>query len=125
MNPYYVMIVLSVILPLLNGLAFKYTSNPNLLRLANAVLAFVAQAINFALQSDHTYLFDNAWWEYVMASFLTLVISQAAYLNIYVPLKLTSRPDGVLPTASGIALGVRAPAEFPVGLAPIERRRKA
>jgi hypothetical protein len=125
-NPYYVTLVISVVLPVVNGLVFKYTSNPNLLRLANAVLVFVAEAINFALQSDRTYLFDSAWLEWFINSFLALLVSQVTYLSIYVPLKLTSRPDGVLPTNGGVQLGrVRTASEYPAGQAALNLPKAA
>lgn len=125
-NPYFITLLISVGLPLVNGLVFRYTSNPNLLRLANAVLVFIAEAINFALQSDHTYLFDSAWLEWLINSFIALVVSQVTYASILVPLKLTSRPDGVLPTNSGIQLGAeRMASQYPAGQAVLNLPKAA
>lgn len=111
-DPYVVMVISGIVLPLVNGLVFRYSSNPKVLSLANAVLAFVANGIAYALAPDGAYLFDREWLSYLFTSFVSLVIAQTAYLRIYVPLKLTARPDGILPKG-GIKIGQRLPAEYP------------
>jgi hypothetical protein len=105
-------LLISVVLPLVNGLVFKYTSNPHYLKLVNLVLVFIAEAANHALR-DGVYLFDNAWLSWVLQSLVAVVFAQTAYQHAYVGLRLTSRPDGILPTNAGIKVGDRLAGEVP------------
>lgn len=112
-HPMIITFIIGVLLPLVNGLVFKYTSNPNYLKLVNAVLVLVAEAIAFALNDSGQYVFDHEVLSYFFQSLIALVTAQFAYQHGFVALRLTSRPDGVLPTNVGIKLGDRLDAEMP------------
>lgn len=125
LNPLVITTFTMVLLPWFSGLVFKYTSNPGYLRLAGAVMAFVAEAVNYGLNDHGALLITNEWLEWVFMSFIALVGAQTKYLSIDVPMKLTSRPDGVLPTTAGVQLGVRKPSEYPPGQLAILQEKAA
>lgn len=94
-----VMLVISLLIPIVNGLLTKYTLPSSVKAVATIVLNAVAALVLTATQADGTAVISNT-------ALLTFVygttISIVSYLGLYKPVGLTSStPDGKLAPTKG------------------------
>jgi small basic protein len=95
-----VMLVISLLIPIVNGLLTKYTLPSSVKAVITIVLNAVAALIVTATQADGTAVFSNTA---LMTFVFGTTISVMSYLGLYKPVGLTSsKSDGKLGPSTGI-----------------------
>lgn len=85
-----IMFVISVLIPLLNGLLTKYSTSSKVKAVLTIVLNAVAALVVTGLQADGTAVFSNAT---LLTFVFGTVVSVTSYLGLYKPVGLTSSND--------------------------------
>lgn len=94
-----VMLVVSLLIPLINGLATKYTLPSGVKAVITIVLNAVAAMIVTATQADGTAVISNTM---LLTLVFGVTVSVISYLGLYKPVGLTSStPDGKLAPNAG------------------------
>lgn len=100
LTPVLVTVIISVFIPIVTGLITKYTLHPtwkNIITIIlNAISALVVGAT--MLPTGVSVISSQA----LLSAIIGVVVSIATYLGIWVPAKVTNRPDGILGAQTGI-----------------------
>lgn len=98
-----IMFVVSVLIPILNGLLTKYSTPPQVKAVLTIVLNAVAAFVVTATQADGTAVFSNAT---LMTFIFGTVVSVTSYLGLWKPVGLTSSNDAQDQPGKLAAVGV-------------------
>lgn len=100
LTPLTVTLVLSLFVPIVTGILTKYTLHAGVKAIIMIILDTVMTLIVHAemLPSGVAVISSQA----ISAAIVATVVSIATYLGVYVPTKLTNKPDGVLGAQLGI-----------------------
>lgn len=100
LSPLAVTLVLSLAVPIVTGLLTKYSVPAAVKAIVMIVLdAAVALVVHAEMLPSGVAVINS---QTLTAAILGVVVSVATYLGIYVPVKLSNRPDGVLGANVGI-----------------------
>lgn len=95
-----VMFVVSLLIPIANGLLTKYTLSSGVKAVITIVLNAVAALVLTATQADGTAVISNST---LLTFVFGTIVSVVSYLGLYKPVGLTSSvPDGKLAPRSGV-----------------------
>lgn len=100
LSPLVVTLVISLIVPIATGLVTKYTlpaaAKAVIMVVLDGAVALITQAV---MLPDGTAVINT---QALLAFILAVVVSVGTYLGVYVPVKLSNRPDGVLAPTLGV-----------------------
>lgn len=106
LSPFVVTIFLSLLVPIVTGLLTKYALPAAAKVIIMIVLdAAVALVVGATMLPDGTAVINS---QSLGSAVVAVVVSVATYLGVYVPLKVSNRPDGILGPTVGI--GPKTPA---------------
>lgn len=106
LSPMAVTLVLSLLVPIVTGLLTKYALPAAVKALIMLVLDAVVSLVVHAEMLPTGVAVINS--QALVGAILGVVVSAATYLGVYVPVKLSNRPDGVLGTNVGVGPRSRA-----------------
>jgi hypothetical protein len=100
LSPFAVTLFISLLVPIVTGLLTKYALPATAKAIIMIVLdAAVALVVGAQMLPDGTAVINS---QTLLSALIAVVVSVATYLGIYVPVKLSNRPDGVLGANVGI-----------------------
>lgn len=100
LTPLTVTVVLSLVVPIVTGILTKYALPAAVKAIIMIVLdAAVSLVVHAEMLPSGTAVINS---QALLGAIVAVAVSVATYLGVYIPAKLSNRPDGVLGTNVGI-----------------------